>query len=36
MNQKSFGWFKFIFKDDYDFNFSIIIDVMYLSGKSVL
>ncbi|PVH90773.1 hypothetical protein DM02DRAFT_577620, partial [Periconia macrospinosa] len=36
MNQKSPGRFKFTLKDDYDFNFSIIIDVMYLSGKPVL
>ena len=36
MNQKSPGRFKFTLKDDYDFNFCIIIDVMYLSGKPVL
>ena len=36
MNQKSPGRFKFTLKDDYDFNFSIIIDVMYLNGKPVL
>jgi hypothetical protein len=36
MNQKSPGRFKFTLKDDYDFNFSIIIDVIYLSGRPVL
>jgi len=36
MNQKSPGRFKFTLKDDYDFNFCIIVDVMYLSGKPVL
>lgn len=36
MNQKSPSRFKFTLKDDYDFNFCIIIDVMYLSGKPVL
>ena len=36
MNQKSPGRFKFTLKDDYDFNFCIIINVMYLSGKPVL
>jgi len=36
MNQKSPGRFKFTLKDDYDFNFSIIIDVIYLSSKPVL
>jgi hypothetical protein len=36
MNQKSPGRFKFTLKDDYEFNFSIIIDVMYLNGKPVL
>jgi len=36
MNQKSPGRFKFTLKDDYEFNFSIIIDVMYLNSKLVL
>jgi len=36
MNQKSSGQFKFTFKDDYNFNFCIIIDVMYFSSKPVL
>ena len=36
MNQKSPGRFKFNLKDDYEFNFSIVIDIMYLSGKPVL
>ena len=36
MNQKSPSRFKFTLKDDYDFNFCIIINVLYLSGKPVL
>jgi hypothetical protein len=36
MNGKSPGRFKFILKDDYNFNFEIIIDVMYLNGKLIL
>jgi hypothetical protein len=36
MNDKSLKRFKFILKDDYNFNFEIIIDVMYLNGKLVL
>jgi hypothetical protein len=36
MNGKSLGRFKFILKDDYNFNFEIIIDVMYLDGKLIL
>jgi len=36
MNQKSPGRFKFTLKDNYNFNFCIIVDVIYLSGKPVL
>src|SRR5271169_2397897 len=36
MNGKSPGRFKFTLKDDYNFNFEIIIDIMYLNGKPVL
>src|SRR6266702_4195497 len=36
MYEKSLGRFKFTLKDDYEFNYSVIIDVMYLDGKPVL
>ena len=36
MNSKVPGRFKFILKDDYEFNVCIVTDVMYLNGKSVL
>jgi hypothetical protein len=36
MNGKSPGRFKFTLRDDYNFNFEVIIDVMYLDGKLVL
>jgi len=36
MNQKSSSRFKFTLKDNYDFNFCIIVNVIYLSGKLVL
>ena len=36
MNNKAPGRFKFTLKDDLDFNFEIIVDVMYLDGKPVL
>jgi hypothetical protein len=36
MNGKSPGRFKFTLKDDYNFNFEIIIDIIYLDGKPVL
>jgi hypothetical protein len=35
MNGKSPGRFKFSLKDDYEFNFLIIIDVIYLDRKLV-
>jgi hypothetical protein len=35
MNNKSFGRFKFSFKDNYKFNFLIIIDIIYLDRKLV-
>ena len=36
MYAKSPGRFKFTLKDDYEFNYTVIIDVMYLDGKPVL
>jgi hypothetical protein len=36
MNGKSPERFKFTLRDDYNFNFEIIIDVMYLDSKPVL
>lgn len=36
MNGKSPGRFKFNLKHDYEFNYSIIVDVLYLDGKPVL
>jgi len=36
MNQKSPSQFKFTLKDNYNFNFYIIINIIYLSGKLVL
>jgi hypothetical protein len=36
MNSKSPGRFKFSLKDNYEFNFSIIINVIYLDRKLVL
>ena len=36
INSKAPGRFKFILKDDYNFNFEVIIDVLYLDSKPVL
>ena len=36
INGKAPGRFKFTLKNDYDFNFEFIIDIMYLDGKPVL
>jgi hypothetical protein len=36
MHEKSLGRFKFTLKDDYEFNYSVIINVFYLDGKLVL
>jgi hypothetical protein len=36
MNTKSSSRFKFSLKDDYEFNYSIVIDVIYLNNKLVL
>ena len=36
MNGKAPGRFKFNLKDDYNFNFEVIINVIYLNGKPVL
>jgi hypothetical protein len=34
MHGKSLGRFKFTLKDDYEFNYSVIIDILYLDGKT--
>ncbi|EED18953.1 conserved hypothetical protein [Talaromyces stipitatus ATCC 10500] len=36
MHEKSPGRFKFTLKDDHEFNYSVIIDIMYIEGKPVL
>ena len=36
MHKKSPGRFKFTLKDDHEFNYLVIIDVMYLDRKPVL
>jgi hypothetical protein len=36
MNAKSPSRFKFSLKDNYEFNYSIIIDIIYLDSKLVL
>ena len=36
LHAKSPGRFKFVLKDDYDFNYEIIIDIIYLNNKLVL
>jgi hypothetical protein len=36
MHEKSPGRFKFTLKDDHEFNYSIIMDVLYLDKKPVL
>ena len=36
MNSKAPRRFKFTLKDDFEFNFKIIIDVIYINGKLVL
>jgi hypothetical protein len=36
MNGKSPERFKFTLKDDYEFNYSVVIDILYLEGKPVL
>ena len=36
MNSKVPGRFKFILKDNYEFNACIVTNVMYLNGKPVL
>ena len=36
MHGKSPGQFKFTLKDDHEFNYSVIINVLYLDGKPVL
>jgi hypothetical protein len=36
MNGKLPGQFKFTLKDDYEFNYSIVINILYLKGKPVL
>jgi len=36
MYTKSPGRFKFTLRDNYEFNYKVIIDIMYLDGKLVL
>ena len=36
MHKRSLGRFKFTLKDDHEFNYLVIINVMYLNGKPVL
>jgi hypothetical protein len=36
MNGKSLGRFKFTLKDDYKFNYSVVINILYLEEKPVL
>jgi hypothetical protein len=36
MNTKSSSRFKFSLKDNYEFNYSIVIDIMYLNSKLIL
>ena len=36
MYEKALGRFKFILKDNYKFNYYIIIDIIYINGKLVL
>jgi hypothetical protein len=36
MNGKSLKRFKFTLRDDYNFNFEIIIDIIYLDNKLIL
>lgn len=36
MNGKSPGRFRFTIKDDHEFNYSVIIDILFLDGKPVL
>ena len=36
LHAKSLGRFKFTLKDNYNFNYSIIINMLYLNGKLVL
>jgi hypothetical protein len=36
MHSKSPGRFKFTLKDDHEFNYSVVIDVLYIDGKPVL
>jgi hypothetical protein len=36
MNSKLPGRFKFTLKDNYEFNYFVVIDILYLEGKPVL
>ena len=36
MNSRSPGRFKFTLHDDYDFNYSVYVDVLWLENKLVL
>ena len=36
MHEKSLGRFKFTLKDNYKFNYLVIINIIYLNGKPIL
>ena len=36
MHEKSLGRFKFTLKDDYEFNYLVYVDIIYLDGKPIL
>ena len=36
MYEKSLGRFKFTLKDDYEFDYLVYVDIMYLDGKPIL
>ena len=36
MHEKSLGRFKFTLKDDYEFNYLVYVDIMYLGRKPIL
>jgi hypothetical protein len=36
LHSKSLGRFKFIIKDDYNFNYLVIVNILYLNKKLIL
>jgi hypothetical protein len=36
LNVDAFKWFKFTLKDDVNFNYKLLVDVMYLKGRLTL